>query len=77
MSLKKTQKQVVFSYLFKHTASNKMVHNATGIPQANICRIKRKLEKQGLLQQTEKKRCKITKSLCFYLTTNPQLFNTF
>ena len=49
-----------------------MVSAATGIPQKNICRYKRDLEKAGRLWEIEKKLCKQTGFKAWYLTTNPE-----
>jgi len=50
-----------------------MVSAATGIPQKNICRYKRDLEKAGLLFEVEKKLCRQTGFRAWYLTTNSEL----
>lgn len=68
------QSRTIFTYLQTHTATNTMVSYNTNIPQKNICRIKRDLEKRGLLQETYKKLCKITGFRAWYLTTNNALF---
>ena len=68
------QKKVVFEFLKVHTATASMITEATGIPQKNICRFKRDLEKVGLLAETERKLCKVTSFKAWYLTTNPDLF---
>lgn len=72
----KTQSKTIFNFLLEHTATNTMVSKATGIPQKNICRIKRDLEKKGLLQEVQQRLCKITGHKAFYLTTNKDLFLT-
>lgn len=69
-----TQTKIIFHYLSKFTATNTMVSRATGVTQKNICRIKRALEKAGLLQEVERKLCKATKRRASYLTTNKKLF---
>lgn len=70
----KAQEKRYFEYLKIHIATNSMVTNATGIPQKNLTRFKRDLEKQGLLYEIEKKLCKKTGFRAWYLTTNPELF---
>jgi predicted transcriptional regulator len=70
-----TQLQTIFLYLSKYVATATMVSKATNIPQKNICRFKKDLEKQGLLMEVEKKPCKVTGFKAWYLTTNPELFN--
>ena len=70
----KSQLKTIFQYLQKHIATASMVSAATGIPQKNICRYKRDLEKAGRLYEIEKKLCKKTGFKAWYLTTNPDLF---
>lgn len=65
-----TQLQIVFVYLQQHIATASMVTAATGIPQKNICRYKRALEKAGWLVAFKKEPCKITGRPAWYLTTN-------
>jgi len=62
---------IFYHYLLEHIATASMVREATGIPQKNICRYKRKLEKAGRLWQVVKKECKKTRKKAWYLTTNP------
>lgn len=69
----RAQTQVFYTYLQEHTATASMVTAATGIPQKNICRFKRELEKAGRLWQVDKKLCKHTGFKAWYLTTNPDL----
>lgn len=66
-----TQLKTIFQYLQVHTATASMVAIATGVPQKNICRYKRDLEKMGQLWEVEKKECKYTGFKAWYLTTNP------
>ena len=68
------QMKRVFQYLQEHTATASMISATTGIPQKNICRFKRDLEKAGKLYEIEKKLCKKTGFKAWYLTTNPDLF---
>jgi hypothetical protein len=70
----KTQTKIIFNYLLDHTATNTMASIITGVPQKNICRIKRNLEKEGLLQEVERKLCEKTGHRASYLTTNKLLF---
>lgn len=67
------QLKTIFQYLQSHIATSSMVSAATGIPQKNICRYKRDLEKAGALWEVEKKTCKKTGFKAWYLTTNPDL----
>ena len=69
--LRKNQTQTIFLYLQDNTATASMVSAVTGIPQKNICRYKRDLEKAGLLWEVEKKHCKHTGFRAWYLTTCP------
>ncbi|WP_228372300.1 hypothetical protein [Chryseobacterium gregarium] len=64
------QLQIVFQYLQNHIATATMIAEATGIPQKNICRYKRQLEKAGRLWEVEKKKCKKTGFEAWYITTN-------
>lgn len=68
----KSQLKTIFQYLQDHIATASMVSAATGIPQKNICRYKRDLEKAGRLWEIEKKLCKQTGFKAWYLTTNPE-----
>lgn len=70
----RTQQKTIFHYLQNHTATASMITEATGIPQKSICRYKRNLEKEGKLYEVEKKLCKATDHLAWYLTTNAELF---
>ena len=67
-----SQLKTIFQYLQEHIATASMVSAATGIPQKNICRYKRDLEKAGRLWEIEKKICKQTGFKAWYLTTNPE-----
>ncbi len=71
---KLTQLQTIFEYLSKKIATATMVSKATKVPQKNICRYKKDLEKRGLIMELEKKTCKVTGFKAWYLTTNPDLF---
>lgn len=68
----KSQLKTIFQYLQEHIATASMVADATGIPQKNICRYKRDLEKTGRLWEIKKKLCKKTGFKAWYLTTNPE-----
>ncbi|WP_229215322.1 transcriptional regulator [Dyadobacter bucti] len=63
----KNQLEVVYSYLSEHIATATMISIATGIPQKNICRYKRKLEKAGLVYQAELGICEVTGYSAWYL----------
>jgi predicted transcriptional regulator len=66
-----TQLKTIFQYLSDHIATASMVSKATGVPQKNICRYKRDLEKAGQLWEIVKTTCKETGFKAWYLTTNP------
>lgn len=66
-----TQLQTIFNYLQNHIATASMVSEATKIPQKNITRYKRELEKAGKLWETTKKLCEKTKFNAWYITCNP------
>ncbi len=70
----RTQLKTIFEYLKENTATASMVTEYTGVPQKSICRYKRDLEKRNLLNEVEKKLCKVTGFRAWYLTTNPDLF---
>lgn len=69
-NVKTTQEKIIFQFLHENTATASMVSKSTGIPQKNICRIKRNLEQRGLLQEVAKRKCKVTGFSGWYLTTN-------
>jgi hypothetical protein len=64
------QVQTIFQYLHKNIATASMVSFYTGIPQKNICRYKRDMEKAGLLWEVRKAYCNLTGFKAWYLTTN-------
>lgn len=70
-SKRQNQLQTIFIYLQTHVATASMVTEATGIPQKNICRYKRDLEKAGRLWEIAKAPCKKTGFKAWYLTTDP------
>lgn len=67
-----SQLKTIFLHLQENIATASMVSEATGIPQKNITRYKRDLEKVGRLWEIEKKHCKKTGFKAWYLTTNPE-----
>ena len=69
------QEKIVFDYLLLHVASASMVTDATGVPQKCVTRYKRNYEKDGLLQQIKRDRCKITGRYVWFITTNKDLFS--
>jgi hypothetical protein len=68
------QKKTILQYLQKNEATASMVAKATGIPQKNICRYKRDLEKAGQLKQAYKALCKETGKRAWYLSTDSKTF---
>lgn len=64
------QISVLYNYLQNNLVTASMAAKATGIPQKNICRYKRDLEKAGLLFEVEKRKCRETGHLAWYITTN-------
>lgn len=73
---KKTQLQTIFEYLQNHVATASMVSQATGVPQKNLCRYKRDLERSGRLAEVRKGVCQQTGFSAWYLTTNKSKFPT-
>ena len=67
-----SQVQTIFHYLQDHVATASMVSKETGIPQKNITRYKRDLEKADMLWEIEKKACEATGFKAWYLTTDPE-----
>ncbi|MCG8182393.1 hypothetical protein [Tenacibaculum piscium] len=68
-----SQRKKVLNYLKNNIATGTMVCDAIGITQKSFTRIKRDLEKIGLLAEVKKKRCENTNRLAWYLTTNNDL----
>lgn len=66
------QLNIFYQFLQENTATASMISEATGLPQKNICRYKRYLEKKGQLWEIEKNLCKHTGFRAWYLTTNPE-----
>lgn len=70
----RTQVQTIFEYLQVNVATASMVADATGVPQKNICRYKRDLERTGLLVEVHKGVCQITGFKAWYITADPSQF---
>ncbi len=64
--------KAVYDYLKKNTATATMVAVALNIYRPNLCRIKRALEISGLLWETHRSICTVTRQRASYLTTDPQ-----
>ena len=71
---KHLQIKTILLYLRTRVATASMVSAATGIPQKNICRYKRDLEKAGHLAEVKKGICQLTKFRAYYLTCDPDQF---
>lgn len=69
----RNQTAIVYGFLQTNTATASMITEATKIPQKNITRYKRTLEKKGLLRELYKGLCKVTNFRASYLTTNKDL----
>ncbi len=70
----KTQLQTIFEYLQNHVATASMVADATGVPQKNLCRYKRDLERVGQLAEVKKGACQLTGFKAWYITTDKSKF---
>jgi len=66
------QLQTIFEFFQDNIATASMAAKVTNVPQKNICRYKRDLEKAGKLWETVKTVCKVTGFKAWYLTTNPE-----
>jgi hypothetical protein len=69
-----TQIQRFCQYLKTRTATVTMVSKAIKLPEKNLTRAKRFLEKRGLLRVVKIEKCKITGFKAAYLTCNPEMF---
>lgn len=65
---KDSQLQAFFQFLLKREATATEVSLSTGIPQKNICRYKREMEKAGKLREVRRTICPITKFPAFLIT---------
>lgn len=65
-----SQLQTLYSYFQSNTATASMAEQATQIPQKNICRYKRWLQKKGMLWEVIRGNCERTNHQAWYLTTN-------
>lgn len=70
----RNQLKTIFQYLETNIATATMVSLATGVPQKNICRYKKDLEKKGLLKEIVKKHCEVTGCKAWYITTDSTKF---
>lgn len=68
---KDSELQAVFDYLFRQPATATQVAVALNIYRPNLCRRKRKLEKDGRLWEVKKIICPITHYPAMLLTCNP------
>jgi hypothetical protein len=69
----KTQLQQLHEFLKIHLVTASMASAITGISQKNICRYKRRLEKEGLLTEVFKGKCLQTGRMAWYVTCRLQL----
>lgn len=65
-----TQLKTIFNFLQDNTSTASMVSKACNIPQKNICRYKKDLEKKGLLKEVAKRKCRLTGFPAWCLSTN-------
>lgn len=68
-----TQKQKVFTALYKQPKTMLMVSVETGILRANICRYVAEWEKTNRISMVRKGICPISKHRAGFYTTNPEL----
>ncbi len=71
---KGTQKQRFYEYLFENTTTCTVAAAATGVPQKNLCRVKRDLEEADRLAEVRIGRCPFTGKMAAFLTTDPAKF---
>lgn len=69
----KTQLKRFYECLSLHPFTCSHASEILGIPQKSLCRIKRRLERSGLLWEVKRVRCPITNHWAYLLTTNPNL----
>jgi hypothetical protein len=70
-----TQKHRFYHFLLYNVATSTMVSEITKIPQKNLCRYKRELEKKGKLWCVYWAACPITGRMAWHLTTNPSFLS--
>jgi hypothetical protein len=68
----KSQLEAFYRYLLEEKATCSMAERELSIPQKNLCRYKRTLEKADRLWAVCKDVCKVTGFKAWYLTTNPE-----
>lgn len=69
---KSTEISRVYHYLYKNIATASQASIDLDIWRANVCWLKRELEKDGLLREVKKDKCPITKHKAAFLSTNPK-----
>lgn len=67
------QFQRFYRFLKDHLVTCTMASLATGIPQKNCCRYKRRLELGGLLWEVKFSKCHITGFYAWFISCNPKL----
>lgn len=74
---KVNQKKLFYQYLYENIATVAMISKTIDIPEKNLCRYKRQLEKKGLLFKVYRGLCKRTGFKSFYITTNKELKHNY
>lgn len=64
----------VYQAFLKSPMTMKEADVQTGIMRENICRYVRALRLNNRIAKIKRRRCKVTKSMAWELTTNPELF---
>jgi hypothetical protein len=67
----RTQLQTIFQFLSDKVATATEVSAATQVPQKNICRYKRDLQKNGHLAELRRVNCPITGFKAWLITCDP------
>lgn len=68
---KKTQLRRFYECLLVHPFTCSHASEILGIPQKSLCRLKRRLERSGLLWEVKRVKCPVTNHWAYLLTTNP------
>jgi hypothetical protein len=69
----KTQLKQFYDCLYLHPFTCSQASEILGIPQKSLCRLKRQLQKDGMLWEVELVKCPLTNHYAYTLTTNPAL----
>ena len=65
----KNELKTILHYLNENVLTASMLSEISGVPQKNICRYKRDLEKRGLLIEVCKMECQKTGFRAWYITS--------